>query len=147
MSCQMFDIVLLEIRYFCPLSDIQHVQPLLMKVLVANWCGSYQSLSQLLYYYWVVLSFSLCYSLSASRFVINPRRACAVRVIVLGLCVCLSVRLSAAILALQAIYEVAHKRYQRLQSYTNLLKLKGRFSENNCVREICRENKRKSQYA
>ena len=49
--------------------------------------------------------------------VINPRRACASRVTVLGLCVCLSVCLSVCqsttILALQAAYE----RYQQLQCY------------------------------
>ena len=42
---------------------------------------------------------------------INPRRACAARVTVVGLCVCLSVCLSTTILALQAT--------RRLMSDTN----------------------------
>ena len=42
---------------------------------------------------------------------INPRRACAARVTVVGLCVCLFVCLSATILALQAT--------RRLMSDTN----------------------------
>ena len=59
--------------------------------------------------------------------------------------VCVSVCLSTAILALQAT--------RRPMSNTNVFrttqtwKIKGRFSWNDCVREICRENKRKSQYA
>ena len=48
----------------------------------------------------------LVISLSTYVFVqnlINPRRACAARVTVLGMCVCLSVCLSTTILALQAM--------------------------------------------
>ena len=46
--------------------------------------------------------------------VINPRRACAARVTVVVLCVCVST----TILALQAIlYEAAYERYQQLQCY------------------------------
>ena len=62
-----------------------------------------------------------------------------------SVCVCLSVRLPAAIFALPAM------RWP--MSDTNVFrtmwnwKRKGRFSWNYCVREICRENKRKSQYA
>ena len=44
---------------------------------------------------------------------INPRRACAVRVTVLGLCVCLSVYDYSRTTA----YEAAYERYQQLQCY------------------------------
>ena len=77
--------------------------------------------------------------------VINPRRACAARVTVVVLCVCLSVCLSTTILALQAT--------TRLMSDTNSFsatrarKIMWRFRRNDCVREIWRENKLKSQYA
>ena len=42
--------------------------------------------------------FMLCFAI----IIINPRRACAARVTVVVLCVCLSVRLSTTILGLQA---------------------------------------------
>ena len=42
-------------------------------------------------------------------FLINPRRACAARVTVVVLCVCLSVRTTG--------YEAAYERYQQLQCY------------------------------
>ena len=76
--------------------------------------------------------------------IVNPRRACAARVTVLGLSMCLSVCLSTLILALQAT--------RRPMSYTNGFRstsagiIKRRFPCNGCVREIWRENKRKSQY-
>ena len=77
--------------------------------------------------------------------IINPRRACAARVTVVVLCVCLSVCLSATILALQAT--------RRLMSDTNRFratragKITWWFCWNDCVWEIWRENKLKSQYA
>ena len=80
---------------------------------------------------------------SFSDGVVNPRRACAARVTVLGLSVCLSVCLSARVLALQATW--------RPMSGTNRLWTTGRwiltwrFSWNDCIPEIWRENKRKSQ--
>ena len=48
-------------------------------------------------------------STNLNKHLINPRRACAARVTVVGLsvCVCLSVCLSTTILALQATYEAA----------------------------------------
>ena len=66
--------------------------------------------------------------------VVNPRRACAARVTVVGLCVCLSVCLSTTILALQAM--------RRLMSDTNSFsatrawKIMWRFCWNDGVREI-----------
>ena len=50
--------------------------------------------------------------LSSCSFIFNPRRACAARVTVLGLCLCVSVCLSTLILALQA--------RKRLMSDTNI---------------------------
>ena len=52
--------------------------------------------------------------------VINPRRACAARVTVVGFpAVCMFVCLSTLILALQAT-KAAYERYQRLQNNANL---------------------------
>ena len=77
--------------------------------------------------------------------IINPQRACAAKVTVVGLSVCLSVCLSTRILALQAtrrpISDTSGFRTMRAWN------VKWRFSWNDCVREICLENKRKSQYA
>ena len=50
-------------------------------------------------------------SVQKCKSIVNPRRACAARVTVVGLCVCLSVCLSTTILALQAT--------RRLMSDTN----------------------------
>ena len=89
----------------------------------------------------------LCLNASYARAVllINPRRACAARVTVVVLSVCLSVcrrlfwhyRLWGGLLEIPAASELC----------TRAWKINGWFSWNDCVREICRENKRKSQYA
>ena len=49
--------------------------------------------------------------------VINPRRACAARVTVVVLHVCLSVCLSVYDYSRTTGYEVAHERYQQIQCY------------------------------
>ena len=53
--------------------------------------------------------------------VINPRRACAARVTVVVLCVCLSVRLSVRLFvhdySRTTGYEAAYERYQHLQCH------------------------------
>ena len=67
---------------------------------------------------------------------INPRRACAARVTV-------SVRLSTLVLALQAGYEAANEWHQRVLN-DEKIDIMWRFSRNDCVPEIWRENKRKS---
>ena len=54
--------------------------------------------------------------------VINPRRACAARVTVLGLCVCLSVCLSVDDYSRTTGYEAAYERYQQLQCYKGMKK-------------------------
>ena len=53
---------------------------------------------------------------------INPRRACAARVTVLGLCVCLSVCLSVDDYSRTTGYEAAYERYQQLQCYKGMKK-------------------------
>ena len=65
---------------------------------------------------------------------INPRPACAAKVTVLGLPVCLSVSSYSRTTG----YEAAHERYQRLQKYANL--------KNNMAifREICHEHLEKA---
>ena len=54
--------------------------------------------------------------------IINPRRACAARVTVVGLCVCLSVcfYLSVDDYSRSTGYEAAYERYQQLQSYKGM---------------------------
>ena len=56
--------------------------------------------------------------------VINPRRACAARVTVLGLCVCLSVCLFVCLsvddYSRSTGYEAAYERYQQLQCYKGM---------------------------
>ena len=54
------------------------------------------------------------------RCMINPRRACAARVTVLGLCVCLSVCLSVDDYSRTTGYEAAYERYQQLQCYKGM---------------------------
>ena len=49
--------------------------------------------------------------------IINPRRACAARVTVVGLCVCLSV---VDDYFRTAGYEAAYERYQQLQCYKGM---------------------------
>ena len=49
--------------------------------------------------------------------IINPRRACAVRVTVVVLCICLFVCLSVYDYSRTTGYEAAHERYQQLQCY------------------------------
>ena len=90
---------------------------------------------------------------------INPRRACAARVTVVGLCVCLFVCLSVDDYSRTTGYEAAYERYQQLQCYKgmkiNVAILLKRLRSSidtiphgiSMVREIWRENKRKSQYA
>ena len=75
---------------------------------------------------------------SKRTLIINPRRACAARVTVVGLslCVCLAPQA-----ARRPISDASGFRT------TRAWKIKGRFSWNDCVREICRENKRNSQYS
>ena len=51
---------------------------------------------------------------------INPRRACAARVTVVGLCVCLSVCLSVDDYSRTTGYEAAYERYQQLQCYKGM---------------------------
>ena len=55
---------------------------------------------------------------SPKSIVINPRRACAARVTVVGLCVCLSVCLSVCLCvddySRTTGYEAAYERYQQL---------------------------------
>ena len=50
----------------------------------------------------------------------NPRRACAARVAVVGLCVCVSVCLSVDDYSRTTGYEAAYKRYQQLQCYKGM---------------------------
>ena len=71
---------------------------------------------------WVTCDPIVMYSLGL--FVVNPRRACAARVVCV--CVGLSVPLSAAILALQATRR-PYERYQLLQNYANLKKKRAIF--------------------
>ena len=52
--------------------------------------------------------------------IINPRRACAARVTVVGLCVCLSVCLSVDDYSRTTGYEAAYERYQQLQCYKGM---------------------------
>ena len=49
--------------------------------------------------------------------IINPRRACAARVTVVVLCVCLSVCLSIYDYSRTTGYEAAYERYQQIQYY------------------------------
>ena len=49
-------------------------------------------------------------------FLVNPRRACAARVTVVGLCVCLFVDDYSRITG----YEAAYERYQQLQCYKGM---------------------------
>ena len=51
------------------------------------------------------------------KIVINPRRACAARVTVVVLCVCLSVCLFVHDYSRTTGYEAAYERYQHLQCY------------------------------
>ena len=55
---------------------------------------------------------------------INPRRACAARVTVVGLCVCLFVCLSVCLFvddySRTTGYEAAYERYQQLQCYKGM---------------------------
>ena len=52
--------------------------------------------------------------------IVNPRRACAARVTVVGLCVCLSVCLSVDDYSRTTGYEAAYERYQQLQCYKGM---------------------------
>ena len=72
--------------------------------------------------------------------IINPRRACAARVTVPGLCVCLR---------LFSDYRLrgGYERYQQLQCYKSKKNKMAILLKRRRVREIWCENKRKSQYA
>ena len=59
-------------------------------------------------------------SLSYINMLINPRRACAARVTVVGLCVCLSVCLSVDDYSRTTGYEADYERYQQLQCYKGM---------------------------
>ena len=50
-------------------------------------------------------------------YIINPRRACAARVTVVVLCVCLSVCLFVTHYSRTTGYEAAYERYQQIQCY------------------------------
>ena len=56
--------------------------------------------------------------------IINPRRACAARVTVVGLCVCLSVCLFVCLsvddYSRTTGYEAAYERYQQLRCYKGM---------------------------
>ena len=58
------------------------------------------------------------------QLVVNPRRACAARVTVVGLCVCLSVCLFVCLsvddYSRTTGYEAAYERYQQLQWYKGM---------------------------
>ena len=51
---------------------------------------------------------------------VNPRRACAARVTVIGLCVCLFVCLFVDNYSHTTGYEAAYERYQQLQCYKGM---------------------------
>ena len=57
------------------------------------------------------------YDVTSIIIIINPRRACAARVTVVVLCVCLSVCLFVSIYSRTTGYEAAYERYQQLQCY------------------------------
>ena len=56
--------------------------------------------------------------------IVNPRRACAARVTVVGLCVCLFVCLSVCVsvddYSRTTGYDAAYERYQQLQCYKGM---------------------------
>ena len=60
---------------------------------------------------------------------INPRRACAARVTVVVLCVCLSVCVSVYDYSRTTGYEAAYERYQQLQVLQGQEKECGDFAE------------------
>ena len=60
---------------------------------------------------------SMFYRNTRARAVVNPRRACAARVTVVVLCVCLSVCLFVYDYSRTTGYEAAYERYQQLQCY------------------------------
>ena len=86
------------------------------------------------HFYWVALQFIwTAHSHLLATGVVNPRRACAVRVVVLGLSfrpsvclsvcqsVCLSVCLSVITFSATMRNKAAKKRYQQVQCYTGLI--------------------------
>ena len=56
----------------------------------------------------------------AISIIINPRRACAARVTVVVLCVCLSVCLFVSYYSRTTGYEAVYERYQQLQCYKGM---------------------------
>ena len=70
---------------------------------------------------------SVGYECSRSPIIINPRRACAARVTVLRVSVCLSVCLSVDAYSGTTGYEAAYELYKRVQIYKGL-KITRRFS-------------------
>ena len=70
---------------------------------------------------WVIRVYTLHMMHSTSTAsIINPRRACAARVTVLGLSVCLSVCLSVYAYSRSTGYEAAYERYQQLEGYESM---------------------------
>ena len=66
---------------------------------------------------------SICEDLDGGMYmylIINPQRACAARVIVVVLCVCLSVCVSVRDYSRTTGYEAAYERYQQLQCHKGL---------------------------
>ena len=76
-----------------------------------------------LFSYFVLLPWACCTLITLQGNIINPRRACAARVTVLGLCVCLSVCLSVDDYSRTTGYEAAYERYQQLQCYKGMKKM------------------------
>ena len=67
-----------------------------------------------------VLSLYIHVYVHTCMYIINPRRACAGRVTVVGLCVCLFVCLSVDGYSRTTGYEAAYERYQQLQCYKGM---------------------------
>ena len=131
-----------------------------MYVLCMHWVGSLLQTELWTYANWkhytytCIILASLLWSVWIQMlvliYIVNPRHACAARVtvLVLSLCVsvclsvCLSVstlilhyRLRGGLLAISAASETREpEKYQKVISW------------NDCIRDICRENKWKSQY-
>ena len=57
------------------------------------------------------------YTVHTCSFIFNPRRACAARVTVVVLCVCVSVCVSVCDYSRTTDYRLAYERYQQLQCY------------------------------
>ena len=107
----------------------------------------YRTLSQDLYQYYAQLHID-----DAILCIINPRRACAARVTVLGLSfrpsVCLSVCLSVCYhVFCTTRNKAAKKRYQRVQYHTGLILKMAHFRKSTAFKSYGVKTKRTSQYA